>query len=238
FTVGLGLTGSLVEPNLLWQDDKGTFGSSGYTSLLNGTAWPNVGSNDSTSNGKVYDLWHAAINSRGEFFSADSPESLVDSFKQILNRIAERTSTAAAAGSTTSVSADDPDDPYNLSIVNRAFFPEYNSEDWSGDLKRFDIQRMPDGSIQRIPQWSARTLLTSAAGRNVKMAGGALENGGLRDFTYDNLPADIQALFNLNPDAAGSVTDNKGSQRVSYLLGARGQEGGGDGDFRIRSSVL
>src|SRR5690606_35547603 len=92
FTVGLGLTGSLVEPNLLWQDDKGTFGSSGYTSLLSGTAWPNVGSTSSTSNGKVYDLWHAAINSRGEFFSADSPESLVDSFKQILNRIAERTS--------------------------------------------------------------------------------------------------------------------------------------------------
>lgn len=236
FTVGLGLTGSLVEPNLLWEDDKGTFGSSGYANLVNGTDWPAVGSNSDATNGKVYDLWHAAINSRGEFFSADSPESLVDSFKQILNRIAERTSTAAAAGSTTSVSADDPDDPYNLSIVNRAFFPEYNSEDWSGDLKRFDIKRLPNGNISRELVWSARTLLTSQAGRNIQMAGDGAS--GLKSFTYSNLSNDMKAVFNINPDVSGNVSDSKGSSRVDYLRGSRSAEGTSAGSFRVRSSVL
>ena len=224
FTVGLGLTSSLVEPGLLWEPDKGTFDSSGYAGLLSGTSWPAVGNNDSTNAGKVYDLWHAAINSRGEFFSADSPEELVKSFKDILNRIAERTSTAAAAGSTTSVSADDPDDPYNLTIVNRSFFPEYNSEDWSGDVKRYDITRESDGTLSRELVWSARTLLTSAAGRNIKMPGGAGASG-LQAFTYDNLSSSIKTIFNRNPDATGTVTDNKGTSRVSYLSGVRSAEG-------------
>ncbi|QIB49637.1 pilus assembly protein [Pseudomonas sp. OIL-1] len=234
FTVGLGLTGSLVESNLAWDASNGTFDSSGYKNIANGSEeWPNVSSN----NGKVYDLWHAAINSRGEFFSADSPESLVKSFKDILNRIAERTSTAAAAGSTTSVSADDPDDPYNLTILNRAFFPEYNSEDWSGDVKRYDIKRLPNGGSKRELKWSAKSLLTSAEDRNIKMSGGNSDSS-LRDFDYENLSDEVKALFDMDPDATGAVTDNKGSNRVRYLRGARDAEGSSATNFRIRSSVL
>lgn len=234
FTVGLGLTTSLVESNLEWETSKGTFDSSGYKNIASGSEdWPSVSSN----NGKVYDLWHAAINSRGEFFSADSPETLVQSFKDILNRIAERTSTAAAAGSTTSVSADDPDDPYNLTILNRAFFPEYNSEDWSGDVKRYDIKRLPNGGSRRELVWSAKSLLTSSEDRNVKIPGGDADSG-LRDFSYDNLGDEVQSIFDMNPDASGVVIDNKGSSRVSYLRGARDAEGSSPTNFRIRSSVL
>lgn len=238
FTVGLGLTSSLVQPDLLWEEDKGTFESSGYYNLLAGTDWPSVGTVDGTSIGKVYDLWHTAINSRGEFFSADNPEDLIQSFRDILNRIAERTSTATAAGSNTSVSADDPDDPYNITIINRTFFPEYNSEDWSGDLKRLDVIRLPDGSYTRDPIWSARALLLSEAGRNIKMARSTGDTFSLQNFTYSNMSGNLQDIFDLNPDAAGSVDDGKGEQRVAYLKGARSGEGTTANTFRVRSSVL
>jgi len=60
YTLGLGLTRSLSNP--AW---AGSTFEGGYENLAAGTtAWPNAGS-DSANN--VYDLWHAAVNSRGEF---------------------------------------------------------------------------------------------------------------------------------------------------------------------------
>ena len=237
FTVGLGLSGSLVEPDLLWEEDKGTFGSSGYANLLSGTDWPKVGGNAEATNGKVYDLWHAAINSRGEFFSADSPESLVQSFSDIINRIAERTATAAAAGAAPSTIDNDPDEASNFTVTTNAYFPEYNSEEWSGDLKQVTISRDQSGHITRTPGWSAQAMIDAQSSRNIYMGGGA-RGTGLRSFSHSNLSNDLQAIFDRNPDSLGNNTDGLGTQRVAYLRGNRGNEGDADDQFRRRSSVL
>src|SRR6185503_2153505 len=64
FTVGLGMTTTIINPK--W--NGGTFTGTGYGDVVTGhVAWPAV-SSDSANN--IYDLWHAAINSRGQFFSA------------------------------------------------------------------------------------------------------------------------------------------------------------------------
>ena len=235
FMVALGLSNSMDKPDLLWSG--AAFEGLGYSNLKNGTPWPEASSN---SNNNVYDLWHAAINSRGDFFSAESPEDLTSAFKDILNRIAERQSTAAAAGSSTSVSADDPSDPYGQVILNRAFFPEFDSADWSGDVKRKDIQRLlGSGQYVRTQEWSARDKLNGVAPsvRNIYMAGGA-QQSGLRSFVFNNLSSNQQALFNKNPDSASGAKDNLGGARVDYLRGDRSREGYGDSDFRTRSSLL
>ncbi|HET7921616.1 MAG TPA: hypothetical protein VFM15_02560, partial [Gammaproteobacteria bacterium] len=71
FTVGLGMTSTLTVPPV-W--DGSTY-AGGYTDLVTGNAsWPSV-SSDSSNN--VWDLWHAAINGRGQFFSADHPQDVV-----------------------------------------------------------------------------------------------------------------------------------------------------------------
>lgn len=63
FVMGLGLTQSLNNTNVPWAGS--TFTGTGYSNLVSGTAnWP-AASSGSANN--VYDLWHAAINSRGEF---------------------------------------------------------------------------------------------------------------------------------------------------------------------------
>lgn len=80
YTLGLGLTTSLTSPR--WE---GSTFSGGYNDIVAGNlSWPRASNNDSNN---VYDLWHAAVNSRGEFFSADSPDQLVAAFQDILNRI-------------------------------------------------------------------------------------------------------------------------------------------------------
>lgn len=235
FMVALGLGNALNKAGLPWSGS--TFEGTGYDNLVAGTDWPAAGSDNDENN--VYDLWHAAINSRGEFFSADSPDALTKAFKDILNRIAERQSTAAAAGSTTSVSAEDPDDPYNLKIVNRAFFPEFDSADWSGDVKRKDIKRELGGVPTREQVWSAKAKLNAMqpSSRNILIGGGA-GLSGLREFSYANLTEAQKAVFNLNPDSSSGTSDNRGADRVAYLRGSRALEGTSASDFRRRGSLL
>lgn len=231
YTMGLGLSQSLQQSGLQWDGD--TF-SGGYANLLNGTrSWP-AASADSGNN--VYDLWHAAINSRGEFFSVDRPEDMIQAFNDIINRIAERTATAAAAGAAPSTIDNQPDQPLSFTTKTNAYFPEFNSEDWSGDVKQAVITRQPDGTHTRDQGWSAREEMNGQANRNIYMAGGA--NSGLREFSYSNLSNPLRTIFNRNPDSLNNTADNRGSERVDYLKGDRRSEGNADNQFRRRTSVL
>ncbi len=75
----------------------------------------------------------AAINSRGEFFSVDSPDAMVAAFDSILNRIANRKSSAAKPGTSTTVESDgDPLDPADrlASYFYQTTFD--SSSGWSG----------------------------------------------------------------------------------------------------------
>lgn len=227
FVVGLGLGSSLNNPNIPWTGD--TFSGQGYSNLLGGAAWPPA-SSDNDNN--VYDLWHAAINSRGEFFSADSPEDLVAAFASVLNRMAERTATAARPGISTSVGDQTLG---NFAVRNRLFYSSYDSSDWSGDLIRLDVISRPDGSFERLDGWSAREKVPTT--RNILMAGGGGASG-LQPFGFGNLSAGQRIIFNTNPDSDAGQLDNRGTARADYIIGQRSSEGESAGQFRRRSSVL
>jgi len=234
FTVGLSLTSALDQAGIQWTGS--TFAGSAYQNLLNGPAnWPAA---SVSSSNNVYDLWHTAINSRGEFFSADSPEALVRSFQEVLNRIAERNSTAGRPGVSSSVSLNETD-PSDVSIVNRIFESSYDSTaGWAGDLIRKDIKRITGGGLTIDNRWSASALITAqGASRNILMGGGSGASG-LRPFSWTNLTGAQQSLFNLNPDGLSGTSDGRGPQRVNYINGNRSQEGPGDNDFRSRNSVF
>ena len=120
FTVGVGLTSTLMEPNLLWEGD--TY-DGGYKALATGYAnWPATGTNETPGN--VYDLWHAAINSRGQFFSAETPDDIVAAFNTIIQRIESRQGSA----SNLSLNAG------SVSSSSQFFQALFDSEDWSGHL--------------------------------------------------------------------------------------------------------
>ncbi|MCY1402262.1 Type IV pilus biogenesis factor PilY1 [compost metagenome] len=212
FTVGLGLSKSLIHP--AWDGDtyKG-----GYTGLVDGSiSWPPA---SSSSPNNVYDLWHAAINSRGEFFSADTPEQLVKAFSSILTRISSRTTSAAKPAVVS---------PLGGSVDSGTFTytPSFSSEDWSGDLTKY--RQNPTLGTQSAV-WSAKErLLERKQPRNIQMRG----DKGLVDFTWSNLSLDQQAAFNRTLD--GDV-DNLGEERVKYLRGDRSKEGT---LFRRRSNFL
>ncbi|WGK60982.1 PilC/PilY family type IV pilus protein [Halopseudomonas sp. SMJS2] len=232
YTMGLGLSQSLTQNGLTWEGD--TF-SGGYENLVNGSrSWPAAAA-DSGNN--VYDLWHAAINSRGEFFSVDRPEDMIQAFNDIINRIAERTATAAAAGSAPSTIDNEPDQPLSFTTKTKAYFPEYNSEDWSGDVKQAIITRLPDGTHSRTLGWSASDVMNTQGTRNIYMAGDT-GTTDLREFTYNNLSNTLKTIFDRNPDSLGSSTDSRGADRVAYIKGSRAAEGSASNQFRRRTSLL
>lgn len=109
-------------------------------------AWPKPADNSSAN---VDDLWHAAVNGRGTYFSARDPVTLADSLRSVLNEIVQvpRPGTVAAAATS---------NPNVTTADNFVFSSSYVSLEWYGDLVMQQIGT--DGRLGK-PQWSARQLL-------------------------------------------------------------------------------
>ena len=209
FTMGLGLGHSLLSP----QWSGGTFEGAGYQGLANGSiAWPPA-SSDHENN--VYDLWHAAINSRGEFFSAEDPQQMVDAFASILSRIVNRAASAARPA----VAAGEVKDQAHVYVAS------FSSEDWSGDLVKY----LQPANAGRQQLWSAKALLDARKNpRRVLMGKGK----SLVDFAWSNLDSGQRRVFN---QTLSGDQDSRGEARVQYLAGKRDLEGS---EFRVRGGLL
>ena len=206
FTVGLGVEGTLKQTD--------------YPSLVSGSlSWPNQ-VETTTDARRIDDLWHAAVNSRGGFYSAGDPNTFADALADTLAKISERTSSASAVATNSS----------KLSTNTQLFQGRFNAADWSGQLQAFPIdstghvQPATWDAAQKIPTYNLRNILTYKPG-----------TGGI-DFLWANLSTTQQQYLNL--PLGSSTADAKGSLRVNYLRGDQSQELQNGGGFRNRNSVL
>jgi type IV pilus assembly protein PilY1 len=250
FTVGLGLGAALQQEGIKWDKDEGAFGGAGYTNLKNGTnSWP------ATSDGSLnnaYDLWHTAINSRGDFFSADSPDAVVQAFRDIMSRIAARKSTASRPAMNSGQVAENEDD--GVTIRSVSYQTTYDSEkNWSGDLIKREKTRTATTTLDpttgtynttyedgESTLWRASGQMPDAASRDIKIP--TASGNSLQAFTWGNAgdPATEGTLawyLNRNP-LEGNVQDTKGQDRLDYLRGDRSLEGTSNDSFRQRTNVL
>ena len=165
FTLGLGSQGQMIyAPNDgkdYWNDTTGDFfdvragttanTSAGICSWQSSGAcnWPTPASN---SNANIDDLWHAAINGHGSYFSAKDPASLSAGLSSTLATIANvpRPGTAAAAASS---------NPNVSSSDNYVFSSSYKSVEWYGELIR---QQISSAGVLTAQNWSAMRLLDCA----------------------------------------------------------------------------
>jgi len=226
YTMGLALTNSLNAPNLPWTGD--TFGGSGYANLLSGAqSWPEA---SRSSSNNVYDLWHAAINSRGEFFSVDSPDDMVKAFKDILNRIASRTTSAARPAVAASFVSDSDN-----ALQSNVYATQFSSEDWSGELSKTLVDKTGGTTLL----WSAQKANEgiNPNTRRVVMLDSTASNK-LKNFTWNNLSTQQQSWMNRNPESLGVAFDSRGQDRLNYVRGERSNEGLTSPQFRKRSSIL
>lgn len=194
YTVGLGMTGTLLNPQ--W---AGSTYAGDYTALSAGTkAWPASG--NYLSPGNVYDLWHAAINSRGEFFSVESPSDLVTALKNVVSSILDATPSAAAlAANSTSIQTG--------ALVYQARF---DSKDWSGDLIAYPVQA--DGSVGSAV-WQSRNLMPAPASRAIFTISGSTGT------TFTNCAALSAAQKTALDTNAAGTNDGQCTNRLNWLRG-------------------
>lgn len=188
-TVGLGVSGQVYyQPNYKTAGDVA--GKNTYTDIVNGTFdWPNPITNSTTA--RIDDLWHAAVNGRGTYFSATNPASLVAGLRSALAAVTARTGSASAAA-TSSLQLVDGD--------NFAYVAKYRTVSWDGDVQQLTLDA--SGNTAAIAaadttNWSSAqsridAQVASAAsgdGRTIKFFSSATTSK-LKDFTYTDLNAE------------------------------------------------
>lgn len=225
-TLGLGVSGLLnYDPNYLTQS------SGDFFNLKQGSkAWPNPIANSGAE--RIDDLWHAAVNGRGRYYSASDPAEVAASLEQSLQAIdSQRGSGAAAATSNLQPVAGD----------NFVFLATYQTKFWVGDLAALTIDPIT-GVVSTASSWKAAARLNTkfptsiTDSRNIYFFNSASANK-LASFEYSNLPAALKANFdNLCPSSGATKlsqcasfgpaekTAATGVNLVNYLRGHLGFE--------------
>jgi type IV pilus assembly protein PilY1 len=130
FTLGLGVDGTLA-----YNADYSPNVDGEYKNIYNGTSqWPKIVENEEST---VDDLWHAAVNGDGRYFSAKKTTDLIEQLREAIALIKVATGAGAAAATSTlnPVSGD-----------NYAYVASYTTGYWRGNLEKRLID-LSDGSI-------------------------------------------------------------------------------------------
>ncbi|MDP9140339.1 MAG: PilC/PilY family type IV pilus protein [Pseudomonadota bacterium] len=197
FTVGLGVNGTL------------TPSETELNAIQAGTKnWPAPVADTATA---IDDLWHAAVNSRGEYLSAKDPDEFASSLSGILEEIQERTATEAGVAAAAAT----------LQVGNRKYVPEYRTAVWAGKLYAYSLGITGE---QDALIWEASAAIPAHGSRNIL--------AGTRNGTPKALPFTWAGLTDSLKDDLGAGTTEA---LVNYLRGSDALE---DTVYRSRASKL
>jgi len=208
YMIGFGASGSLANNDTT------------YASLRKGgTQWPApvVATDDGK---KIDDMWHAALNSRGQFFAASSPSDLIAALTKIISSIVARSTTAVAASLSTSV----------LGPAALTYQAGYDTNDWTGTLTANRVNS--DGTVSTTAIWNGRDLLDARAkvgdSRVILTSTGVGTNKGAAF-------SGTSAVNAINAVDSNFGTGTAGADRLAWLRGNQSKEGA---SFRQRNHIL
>jgi type IV pilus assembly protein PilY1 len=171
--------------------------------FANPPTWPNP--TEIRNPQQIDDLWHATLNSRGEFLSVDVPSELGDSFKKILESIRARVETSGGSAAASSAVLQTDSLLYNA---------QFRSEDWSGELVARKLDK--NGEPADLA-WSAESLLATVPPANRKIFT-SQSNGTGVSLALSNLDAAQTAALSVNPVGAPG-TSATAEDRVNWIRG-------------------
>lgn len=233
FTLGLGVDGDRRYP-----DD--------YPRIVQGTLlWPDPINN--AEEARIDDLWHAAVNGRGQYMSAKNASAVEEQLNDALRSIKYEPGSAAAAATSTLQPVEDD---------NTAFIAQYTTGHWTGDLvaREIDVTSGVINTVDRI--WSAKDKLELKVDANSDTRWIFTYNpsdnvNGRKEFVSGNLINEINAghfsasglsqWTTLSPQQRNAATADA---MIRFLRGQTGNEFTGNvpaGDnevFRNRAATL
>ncbi|QID17191.1 hypothetical protein G3580_05755 [Nitrogeniibacter mangrovi] len=205
FGVGLGVEGNVTPSS--------AFSAISTQSTIN---W---GDPSSSNPAKIDDLLHAAVNSRGDFFSAKDPQSFANALATTLATINTRTSSAAAVSTNSTYLGTD-------TLVFQALF---SSDGWTGDMLAYEIEEKTSATgvtyyaPKSAPKWKASNQIGAASGRDL-LTWNTVTNSAI-SFRWASLNATQQA-------ALGS------SDLLDFIRGDQTKEEANGGSFRDRYKII
>ena len=237
FTIGLGTSGTLqYDKNYLTQ------ASGTYVDLTSGAAiWPVATTSGNANN--IDDLWHAAVNGRGQYYSALNATLLAEAISGVVN-IVQQQSGSGASASTSSLQLIAGDN-------NLVYQASYTTGSWTGDLLAYGING-DDATVDATPTWSAQDKLDklmdkqTTSPRTIYYNSGTSSAPSLTLLTWSSLTSTQKAYFaNICPTSpvtsgvtakatllgqcsgltgADLTAANNGSNMLDYLSGVRTYE--------------
>ncbi|WP_082807214.1 pilus assembly protein [Collimonas pratensis] len=162
-TIGLGANGTLANT------------AATYNSIVAGTTnWP-VPAADSAS--AIDDLWHAAINGHGSYFSAKSPQLLRSGLNSILAQISKATGSGGGFSY--------PGTQIGSSSTLYGYVPSFDAGTWTGHLTAYPFNS--DGSLSSTAAWDAATVVTAQAFASRNIVTWNPTTNAAVNFTWPNL---------------------------------------------------
>ncbi|MDQ1119783.1 MULTISPECIES: PilC/PilY family type IV pilus protein [Pseudoxanthomonas] len=195
----------------------------------------------------VDDIWHAALNTRGEFINAQSPAEIAEAMRRILASVGAGTTPSGSIGLTGArIGAG------SLTVVP-AYTSTNNSTDWYSTLTAQSVSsNILTGAISYNKLWEATDAgkIPAAASRNLlfgKTSGGVKPT--VMSFTSANigdasaLCSDVLTRCSANGSSNGIVGPNSKlkvtlDQAVDYLRGDQSLEKDASTPLRTRSTRL
>lgn len=223
YGVTLGARGNLFNPDLN-QDpftDASIYGN-----------WP-PRENDQRST--VDDIWHATVNTRGEYINARTPEEITTAMRRVLSSVTSGASPSGGSGSSGArVGAGSISIAPSYEIANEG-------TDWFGRLAASKVSTNAAREIVYTPMWEAAAVMT-ASGRDVYFT----KDGTTRAFnagtvTLDDLCTKSSSLYpGMSRCNAAAITALGAdvTAAVAYLKGDQTREVKSGGTLRDRTTRL
>lgn len=224
FMVGMGVSGALSYPE-------------DYRDLLRGDkVWPYAPSN------RIDDMWHAAVVSRGQFFSVKSPQDMVDGVNQALLTVMSRQSTAASVGLSSSVLVDNSALAYSTQANVSLGWGTLLAKNIDSNTGMFVDPPVWDADallVARDLNLNPRRIFTSKPGNvRVDLMKPGLGFGQIGN-VWTSLTSTQQNWLLTDPDTGVVSTDiTLGQNRLKFILGDRSNESITNPLFRQRPGLL
>ncbi|MDO4681618.1 MAG: PilC/PilY family type IV pilus protein [Lautropia sp.] len=223
YTLSFGVGGKLVPPASSTSDgnpgeqsdDQGD-----WPALKAGTtSWPSPIEEGEIET--IDDLWHAAVNSRGEYLSVQNGSGFFNSVNRVLSKIVAR------QGSTSGVSVSSQ----ALQAGNQKFVPSFKTGLWVGDLTAYALGA--DGT-QGEAQWRASENIPKPDQRYLFVGNGYRSGPGTTPLRWGNaLSSELRREL---LGAAGLSDAAMGERLIAYFRGEKVDEE--NGRFRRRNGLL
>ena len=185
------------------------------------------------SKDKGHDMWHAALNGRGQFYAVEKGEDLKKAFQQIIGNINTAADPDLSASATSG------------SNLSRSSVGKYTAgyeptNFWKGFVKADTVTS--DGTTAPAPGWEGKStadrldalsgvssrLILSWSDQWVSIESKERPKGGV-PFKWatdeTNLSTAQKAMLGLAPTATGVTVETNGQNRLNYIRGDRTLEG-------------